>query len=75
IERLEAKINELIEALEHNRGNFGSQRKEYLEKQIKNCEDLIEAYRHISTPLSPQEAKEKLEQQAGFGEQKKFICE
>ncbi|CAJ0869022.1 11252_t:CDS:2 [Entrophospora sp. SA101] len=71
IERLEAKINELIEALEHNRGNFGSQRKEYLEKQIKNCEDLIEAYRHISTPLSPQEAKEKLEQQAGFGEQKK----
>jgi hypothetical protein len=75
IERLEARISELIELLEFNRGNFGSQRKEYLEKQIKNCGSLIEAYRNTSIPLSRQEAEEKLNQQVGFEKQKKFILE
>jgi len=74
IERLEQKINELNESLALNSGgSWGSQRKEFLSKQIKNCEELIKAYENISTPLTLQEAQEKLNQQVGFEEQKSFV--
>src|SRR6185369_14936413 len=74
IERLEQKINELNESLALNSGgSWGSQRKEFLSKQIKNCEELIKTYRNISTPLTLQEAQEKLSQQVGFEEQKSFV--
>jgi len=76
IERLEQKISELNELLALNSGgSWGSQRKEFLSKQIKNCEELIEAYRNTSAPLTLQEAEEKLNQQVGFDEEKKFILE
>ena len=76
IERLEQKISELSELLALNSGgSWGSQRKEFLSKQIKNCEELIEAYRNTSAPLTLQEAEEKLNQQIGFDKEKKFILE
>jgi ATP-dependent Lon protease len=75
ISQLNSKKLELKERLK-NLYQGGSQRRETLEYKIKKIEELTAAYQSTSfSPVNLAEAKEILEQQVGFEEQKRRILE
>jgi DNA polymerase III delta prime subunit len=75
IDRLNTKKLELEERLASQNQQWGSQRKEALQYKIKKIEELVVAYQSVASPVNLAEAKEILDQQVGFEEQKKKILE
>jgi len=75
IERLFSKKEELEERLSNLWQGGGSQRRETLEYRIKKIDNLIDSYESIVSPVNLSEAKEILDQQVGFEEQKRKILE
>lgn len=74
IDRLNTKKLDLEERLSKLYSG-GSQRRETLEYRIKKIDELINVYRTISPPANLSDAKEILNQQIGFTEQKRKILE
>ena len=74
IKRLNSKREELEERLS-NLYHGGSQRRETLQYRIKRIDDLIDAYESKPSSVNLSEAKEILNQQVGFEEQKKKVLE
>jgi len=75
IDRLNSKKLELEERLAGQNQQWGSQRRETLQYKIKKIEELITSYQSTPSPINLVEAKEILDQQVGFEEQKKRILE
>jgi hypothetical protein len=73
-ERLENKKTELEKRLERQYQG-GSQGKEILQYKIERLEELIAAYGSTASPISLTNAKQILDQQVGFEEQKKELLE
>ncbi|CAH1756740.1 9102_t:CDS:2 [Entrophospora sp. SA101] len=72
INRLNAKKTELEVRL-NNLYHGGSNRRETLQHKIKKIKELITAYQSTSAPVNLSEAKNILNQQVGFEEQKEKI--
>ena len=74
IDRLNAKKTELEKRL---KGQYqgGSQGKEILQYKIEKIKELINAYGSTASPISLTNAKQILDQQVGFEEQKKDLLE
>nr|CAG8599451.1 1472_t:CDS:2 [Entrophospora candida] len=74
IDRLNVKKTELEKRLE---GQYqgGSQGKEILQYKIEKLKELINAYGSTSSPISLKNAKQILDRQVGFEEQKKELLE
>src|SRR4051794_24351942 len=73
-DRFNAKREELEERLS-SLYHGGSQRRETLQYRIKKIDDLIDAYEETDSSFNLLEAKEILNQQVGFEEQKRKILE